>query len=312
MPHWMIKAFVQKTIAHLPARHAITEFVQTHVTRATRRLAPRFFEGKLAQAHKHLEHCGLVTGSSEVPAKVLELGTGWYPIVPVAFSLCGTSTLYSADREDLLRTDRVLEVLHMFRDYAVDGRLEKLLPRVRPERLALLDALLKSERATKPELLEGLGIQPMVADARHLDLSTGAVDMVFTCLVLGFIPTAVLPSIMTEFRRVVAPSGVMSHFIDLSDLYALFDRHITEYNFLRYSPRAWRLLNNNTQYLNRLRMSDYRRLHEEAGFRIVREAVDPGSTQQLARVPLDKAYRSYSPDDLAVRNAWIVSQPAVS
>jgi hypothetical protein len=306
----MIKAFAQKAVSLLPMRREVTAFLQTHVTRATRQLSPRFFEKKVADAHKHLEYYLAASGASQPPPRVLELGTGWYPIVPVALCLCGTSTLWTVDREDTLTKPRLLEVLRMFADYAADGRLAKLLPRIQSDRLAqLIDVLDRAGDLSKADMLSPLGIRAVIADARRLELDAGCADLVFSTLVLGFIPARVLVEIMRELRRVIAPAGVMSHFIDLADLYALFDHHITEYNFLRYTARRWNLLNNSIQYLNRLRMSDYRRLHEQAGFRIVQEDIGPGSLERLATVPLAPEFRGYAPEDLAVRSAWIVSQP---
>ncbi|MBI4580590.1 MAG: hypothetical protein HY718_12860, partial [Planctomycetes bacterium] len=114
---------------------------------------------------------------------------------------------------------------------------------------------------------------------------------------------------MAEFRRLIIASGVMCHYIDMADLYACFDRRITSYNFLRFSERQWRWLNNDLQYLNRLRITDYRRLHVAAGFEICQEVNNPGSLDKLATVPLAPEFRHYPRAELAVRNAWIVSRP---
>ncbi len=70
----------------------------------------------------------------------------------------------------------------------------------------------------------------------------------------------------------------MSHHINVLDYYANFDRSISGYNFLRYSEGAWRLLNSPLSYQNRLRLSDYRRIHRWSGFTLLREDNEPGSS----------------------------------
>lgn len=100
----------------------------------------------------------------------------------------------------------------------------------------------------------------------------------------------------------------MSHFIDLVDHYAHFDRRLTPYNFLRFRPGVWRLLNNPLQYQNRLRVSDYRDAHSRAGFRIVREENDDSGAAQLDCLQVAPEFRHYSRQDLAVTSSWMVSR----
>jgi hypothetical protein len=99
----------------------------------------------------------------------------------------------------------------------------------------------------------------------------------------------------------------MDHFIDMSDHYAHFDRRISEYNYLRYSDRRWRPFNNRLQYQNRLRISDYRRIVQEAGFRVVAEDAERGPAELLEQITLAPRFRSYSQEDLAVLRCWLTA-----
>jgi len=342
MARWLLKAVAQKSISLLPYSDFWNGMLQRYVSGTLARLTPEWFAGKVLQGRRHLENYtafalrpagalsapGAVRSAGFQPASgragfepasgeagpspsftVFEVGTGWYPIVPVSLYLCGASRIWTVDRMPMLRRDRVLETLRCFADCARSGKLATLLPRMRPDRLHVLRSTLDAGDAPLAEILRRMNIDYMPGDARHTGLPDGCADLVFSNLVLGYVRRELLPGIMAEFRRVVSPDGVMSHLIDMSDLYAAVDRRITPYNFLRYSAPTWRLLNNDVQHLNRLRITDYRELHEAAGFRIVHEECTPGSVETLKRVPLAREFRRYSPDDLAVLNAWIVSRP---
>ena len=99
----------------------------------------------------------------------------------------------------------------------------------------------------------------------------------------------------------------MSHTIGLGDQYAAYDSKITRLNFLRFSDRTWRWLDNPIIPLNRLRVSDYRRALSESGFEVVDEISQRADSVDLARTPLAPRFRGYSIEDLAVIHTWLVA-----
>ena len=160
-----------------------------------------------------------------------------------------------------------------------------------------------------PELLAALGIRSIIGDARALELPSASLDLICSNNTLEHIPAAVIASMLTEFRRLLRPPGVMSHFIDMADHYALFDRKITRYNFLRYPEPAWRLFNNELHYQNRLRLADFRALHEQRGFEVLEEENRREPLAVLRSVPLAERFAGYDEDELAVYDSWMVSRP---
>ena len=104
-------------------------------------------------------------------------------------------------------------------------------------------------------------------------------------VVFEYLSPEELFEILQEFRRIAAPDAVMSHTIDLGDQYATYDFGITKFNFLRFSDRLWRWLNNPIIPLNRLRISDYRRAFSERGFQVGAEISQRGDPAELARTP---------------------------
>lgn len=156
-------------------------------------------------------------------------------------------------------------------------------------------------------LLAELGIEVAVRDARASGLRSSSIELSVSNNTLEHVAPNVLAGILGELRRVASAGGVSDHFIDMSDHYAHFDHSITEFNFLRYSDPVWRPLNNRLQYQNRLRLSDYRRLVEDAGFAIVAVEGERGSAPELDRIQLAPRFRGYSREDLLVLRIWVTA-----
>src|SRR5262249_49370511 len=108
MPHWLIKSGIQRVISWLPASAWGNELFQQHVTR-TIHISAKFVEGRMEQASHFLElfrrHR---TGGPDEPFTVLEVGTGWYPTLPLAFYLCGASQIHTFDIVNHLNRDRLV------------------------------------------------------------------------------------------------------------------------------------------------------------------------------------------------------------
>lgn len=75
-----------------------------------------------------------------------------------------------------------------------------------------------------------------------------------------------------ETFRILKKGGLAIHLIDLGDHLHYGIDPAKQFNCLRYSKRTWDLMSmNRSIYVNRLRVSEWRRLHQEAGFTIVAE-----------------------------------------
>jgi len=308
--HWKIKAMVEGVISLTPWRNGINNLLQQYVTgRLT--LTPNRFEVKVRQCHRHMECAREARGGERSPFTVLELGTGWYPIVPVGLYLCGAKCVWSVDIVDLLSSRRVKEVLRCYVEYGQAGKLGGTLPGYRHDRMAVLQDILSSARPspTTSEMLERMSIQTMVRDVRDIKLGDGSVDMFVSNCVLEHIPPDVIAGIFAKFRRLASPSAVMIHLIDMRDHCADFDSSITPYNFLKYPSRTWRWYNNPLHYQNRLRTTDYRRLHREGGFRIVAEHAVHGPQALRERVQPADEFLRYPEADLWALECRIVSVP---
>jgi hypothetical protein len=310
MPHWLLKAAAQGAIAAAPMGDRLDRAARVHVTRSLT-LGEQAFATKLRQCRRHIGRVRALRATRFRP-RALELGTGWYPIVPIGLWLCGAERVTTIDKNPLLEPERVRHTVRLYERAIRTGALDRLLPGAWAGRVAALrDAAAWIDEEEPEALLARLGVDVIVGDARETGLDDGSIDLVVSNNTFEHVPPDVLLDILREFRRISAPRAVMSHFVDMADHYAYFDRRLSQYHYLRFSNRAWRLLNGGIQYQSRLRISDYRDLHAAAGFTVVDEEHGQALPQDLDRVPLAERFRAYPREDLLVLRAWITAVPTV-
>ena len=93
---------------------------------------------KLAQSAKHLENYFEAADKPERDLFVLELGTGWWPIVPIGLFLSGATWVWTLDKNSLLDHLTIKTLLNLITRVAEDGRLSRVLPRLSRNRLVSL------------------------------------------------------------------------------------------------------------------------------------------------------------------------------
>jgi hypothetical protein len=303
---WIIKAIVQKAISYLPMSGRINYFFQKHVTGGVC-LTDEHFGLKLQHARDHLQNMKTY-GSYHENNAILELGTGWYPVVPVLFFLTSAGKVTSIDIQRWMTNKTQQLTLLKFKEWRDRGLLSDLLQEMDQERWNLLmDAALNPCRYDREGINNLIGLTPLVQDARNLDLDSGSIDFICSNNTLEHIPETILRNILHEFRRLLKPSGTMSHFIDMSDHFAHFDSRITIYNFLKYSRKRWNLIDNKIQPQNRLRFRDYKELYREAGLPVTGEILRPGNPEEVARIRIHPEFSGYTPVELAISHAYVIT-----
>ena len=303
---WIIKAIVQKGISYLPASQKINYFFQKHVTGGVH-LTDEHFGLKLGHARDHLGYLTEMAGKKE-ERTILELGTGWYPVIPILFYLTSSGSVISVDIQQWMSRKTMLDTIQKFSEWQERGLLDDLKGVIDRERWDQLMKLLDHpDKIQKEDIDKLIGLRPIVGDARNLPIENNSVDFICSNNTFEHIPKDVLKNILVEFLRVLRPAGVMSHFIDMSDHFAHFDTHITIYNLLKFSARAWSILDNSIQPQNRMRHRDYLDLYKETGFPVSREEIREGSLEDLNRVKVHPEFSSYSQEELAISHAYIIS-----
>jgi len=240
------------------------------------------------------------------PSVVLEVGSGWHPVIPLLFHLAGARRIKMTDQVSLMDASLVASAASFIeRNKARLAACQIDLP-------AEWTSAIKRDSQSLERMLDALRID-YDASFEFSKLANGSIDVLVSRAVLEHIRPDVLTSLLAQFRRVLKPGGHMCHVIDNTDHYAHADKSINYVNFLRFEDWQWRLLTINPfAYTNRLRHSDYRRLLVAAGFRIVREVtrVDKKSLASLGCMPLAAKFRDKDLEDLATATSLFVSTPA--
>ncbi len=304
--HWKVKGVVQGILSHLPFGSAVNDQLQLML--GERRHLKQHVHAKVVQ--DWCVHVGnLRAEGARISGKeLLELGTGWLPVLPVCFALAGASRCHSFDLDRKLDLRRVTALLPL---------LEPLLPQIAEASGELLAEVqdrfdyLRAARDADDMLRRANLVYHAPADARRTGLADRSIDIYFSNSVLEHVDAAALAGLMREAARVVRLDGMVSHSINCGDHYAYFDGRISKLNYLKFSSAEWRRWNNGILYQNRLRPVDFIASAEQAGLTIIAHHWHPNETL-LASLPesaIAAEFRRYSRDDLAATSVDILARP---
>ena len=292
--NWRLKGVIQKILDYLPAGQRINTLLQQRGGEDTRlaEMDSKILDDWLIQVD-HLR--SLATPLAD--RSYLEIGTGWYPMLPTCFHLVGGSRCVTFDLNRLLdfrSTQRMTERIgaHLGTIATRVGVAEHVLR----ERLAVI-----AEAKSLEDFLRLARIEYYApVDASATTLPAHSIDIVFSNSVLEHVTSSALDALMHETRRVLKPGGLAIHSVNCGDHYAYFDRTITQINYLRYTDSQWRLWNNDLQYQNRLRADDFIASAKRAGLKIVLNVQRPRPEllASIASMTIAPEFRRYSPEQL--------------
>jgi SAM-dependent methyltransferase len=288
--NWRAKGAVQKILAGMPLGERVNNLLQVRLG------ALRNFDGQVsAKVDDWIGTIDLLKtcGAKIADSSLLEIGTGWFPALPVCFWLVGAHNCLTYDLRRYLNSDLTHKMV-----IALEPHLDTI------ARAAGVPLETVRERYSKlgTDILRACGITYRApGDAAHTGLPNQSIDVVFSNSVLEHVTPEDLSAIMYETRRILRPSGVAVHCVACNDHYANFDRGISYVNYLRYSAREWRRWNNSLQYQNRLRAPDFLRIAEDSGLDVVitRQYVRPGVEAALLTLRIAPEFSNYSRAELA-------------
>jgi SAM-dependent methyltransferase len=299
---WLAKAALQRGLGLLPQGERLNYVFQRHVAHSLP-ASESVFRRKFARARQHLrafEEHG--PGVPAAEAVFYEFGAGWDLKIALSYAALGVGRQVLVDIRPSVRLELVNDSLRTF---------ERLWDELESEAGHALRPLSGPVRSTG-ELEDRFGIAYLAPrDARATGLPEASVDFVSSTDTCEHIPAADLARIFAECRRLLRPGGAFSCRIDLQDHYSYFDPKLSRYHFLRFSDRAWSLVNSPLHYQNRLRSPDYLRLVREAGLEVVSETASGPSEQALAELralPLAPRFRNYRLEELAVGTLSFVAR----
>ena len=304
---WRVKGVIQKGLSLMPGGRRLNTRLQHFLG------GMRDFDGSVAG--KVGDWATSMGYLSDVNFRVhgtrlMEVGTGWYPALPLCFVLAGTGSIATFDIVRLLGETVTFRLLE---------DLEKHVPRIADlagENSATVYARLLELRRSKnlSELLSKSRIEYFApADGCATGLEPDSIDLIYSNSVLEHVPPEVIRGLMKEGFRVLKPGGLAMHNVGCNDHYAFFDKSISFANFLQYGEREWRLWNNPIQYQNRLRAPEFVELAIAAGFEVInkRTHVRPGTLEALASMRIAPQFDCFSRDELAATTVdFIGRKPA--
>ncbi|MBI4930712.1 MAG: class I SAM-dependent methyltransferase [Bacteroidetes bacterium] len=304
MGKWILKAIVQKGISFLPYSHNINFLFQKYVTRGVY-LSDEYFEDRLNHCREHYKNFRKYNSTKDFSH--LEIGTGWYPVVPAGMFLYGASSITTVDLTRLSNPAFTLATLRKFSEYQNNGKLEKFLPDISHDRLKIVLSEAANPSKDFFDLLEKHNIVYMVMDARKLHLADASIDLVTSNNTFEHIYPGILEGILEKMKLLCKKGGVMSHAIDLSDHFAHMDDTITLYNFLKFSDSAWKWIDNSVQPMNRMRIYEYRNLYKKHSIPITEEINREFNLADYNKVKVDEKFLTYSAKENAVSHSSLVS-----
>jgi SAM-dependent methyltransferase len=303
--NWRVKGVVQGVLSRVPGGGIVNNCLQTTLGNL------RDFEANV-DAKVVADWLVLLGNMQELGVRpqnldYVEVGTGWYPALPICYWLAGARSC---------RTFDVTRHLNHKMTFRMLRRLQNHLPAIaegsfRP--LAEVQAAYASlcNAKTTEQLLRAARIEYLAPQAAAgSGLPDASVEVVFSTSVLEHVPTDAILRIMRETRRILRKGGLAIHSANCGDHYAYFDRSITPVNYLTYPERQWSKWNNGLLYQNRLRPSDFIDLAEQSGLRIVlhKSKPNPQLLSVLPTLEIAPEFRRYPPEQLASTSVGFVAQ----
>jgi SAM-dependent methyltransferase len=303
--NWKGKAAIQGLLSVVPGGRWVNHRLQ--LTFGDLRDLERHFDIKLNTDWRlqmsYLDECGI----SMHGLRLLEAGTGWFPALPLAYTLGGAREVRTYDINRNLSAELTLRlVAYLEKQLETIAHLSRRAPaeverdygKIRDAKT--LESLLKAARI----------IYVAPGDAAATGLPGAGIDLAYSNSVLEHIAQDDIERILEESARILAPNGAILHAVACCDHYAFADRTITFLNYLQYDEISWRKWNNPLQYQNRLRASDFVRLIEAAGFRMVVQHPhrDREALARLDEIKLAPEFQKYSREDWTVTSLGFVAR----
>lgn len=280
---WRLKVATQAVLNRVPFGPAL------------RRLKRRHFghEPDDANLHETLFHLSQMKAALEAQgrtvegATVLEIGSGWFPTIPIMLALGGA--------EQVLMSD-----LNRHMDEVTFAATLRFLRRVMPS-----DPDLKSIGALTDLPIRYL--PPFDVD----DIPDGSLDLVISRTVFEHIPPNDLLRLLRELRPKLAAGGLMVHLIDHSDHLEHVDKAISKINFLTWTSKHALINFLMREGETRLRHHEYQGLFEAAGFDVLSASAEiHPPTRELAKtLRLAAPFTAFSSDQVAALSSIYVLAP---
>ena len=241
---------------------------------------------------------------------ILEIGTGWFPFVPLLGHLLNARAIITVDIHPWLTAKHLRQTIIALRDLSDTIATTLQIPATHVQQCC--DQLLTRAPHTRTpaELLLHANIRYLPkTDLLTADLPPAGVDLVLSSNVLEHLPPPILQAIHARTAALTRPGGLAVHRFNPDDHFkTLSGSTIT---FLKYSDSAWRFLGGRgLSYHNRLRTAEHADLLKPTpwGLLLWADAVDTNALDQIKTGALTPAPRfaAMPPEILCACYAWFI------
>ncbi len=157
--------------------------------------------------------------------------------------------------------------------------------------------------------IKDFGINYHIYDGKRLPFEDESFDLIWSHTVyehLRFPETTV-----KEVYRVLKKDGIIIHHVDLRDHLILDEENPNTFNMLRFSEETWwKMASNRSIYVNRLRASDWLKLHQSVGHKNTEMTVFSRSNivAKLFKEGKIDYLKKYSDDDASIAQIRVIAQ----
>lgn len=227
-------------------------------------------------------------GESISDKVILEIGSGWFPIIPLLLLRDGAKKVIMSDQNVHMDEITFKETAgYLKRSFKTDRFIQSL-----------------SDFSSLP--IEYLA--PFDAE----DISDKSLDLVVSRTVLEHIPKSDLYNLFFTLRPKVKDTGMMTHLIDYTDHFEHVDKSLSKINFLTWSEEKHALIN----FLikdgeNHLRHHEYQQIFLDSGYVVLNEElfVNDDVLEDIPKLDLVYPYSQMKPEQLAVTSSIYTAKP---
>ena len=264
--HWRLKGAIQKVLGVRPAGRA-APLRPPAPRRRPDELRPRAAaEGRRLGADGRPPRAP--SGIDVVGTRFFEMGTGWFPTLPLCLYLGGAESVDTVDLNPHMKPDLTLRVRERRSRRSLAGDREG--DRSRRER-ARRDAARDRSRARARRV--DRRARPTASIRYRAPADAAATDQpdveprrrVLEQRARARPRPGDRARASPSRRASCAPAASMFHSVNCGDHYAYVDRKLTQLHYLAYSDAAWKKWNNAFLYQNRLRATDFTTMARAAG-----------------------------------------------
>ena len=260
--NWLIKATLQKCLGSIPGYLSDPLYYAFQRSLGSLR---NFNPLSRIAAVDNICRIGEIMDFSLKDKRVLEIGTGWCPVVPLFLWIHGSKNVVSCDLNRYFNEELLMDALLYIRSNA--ETIVDTYNFIDPKRLEYV--LSNDKYFCKDSVLSGLrdiGIHYLApANAAMLPFEDNYFDLHTSFTVLEHVHPQVIPHIFSEGKRLVRNEGAFIHCIDYSDHFSNNDAKLSQINFLRFNEFAYSFLISKYSYMNRLRHDDFLDIFSQIG-----------------------------------------------